>query len=409
MTPRIQTGRRLLPIIASLALAACDGDPSQPQPTYCEETSDCDVSGVDLAIVEAAIRFDDDQPFREQVGAHVVEPGDEITVRTLVVNRGSEPVGPLRLRVYEEVRFLELGDAPLETLNPGEERIVDIQFATPTVPVWPDTLVMLIVHIADTSDWGYNDADTYNNFVYSRDELVYHPLVPIISVEWNSPDTVRALEQAMGSVEFRNWSPFVAAPPLEWHMCYVDDGVSCDDGPDGPTINSNAIESGETEIAAAGFLVPATEIGIHNPADEVGAAICAYGGGDWVANRTCVRPWHLLWVRPNLEAACDPEVLTPPDSVAVGPDQVCYIDNNFERWHVAAFDAVAGSEYRLTVAGPTQLQTRVRDDATTEVAMAEGAAPAVFTAPHTRRYYLLTYLGIHGDVPEASISLDAVD
>lgn len=400
---------RIPVVLMFVFLSGCADDPAEPRP-YCETSGDCGIEGLDLAIVDAALEFDRDQVFRAAVDAHVVESGDEVTLGVLIVNRGSEPTEPARIRVSEGWRFGTLASAPVPALEPGAERRIEIDFETPSPAVWHDTLIAVDVFLAtDTTDW-YDDADFENNARFSREELAYHPLVPIISVAWTSPDTVRALEQATGSVAFTNHSPFVAAPPLTWRICFADDGVSCDDGPDGPPVTTGAITAGATSIAAVGYLVPSVEIGIHEPADEVGAAICAYTEGDWVSERACVLPYQLLWVRPNLQATCEPEVIAPPDTVLIGSANVCYIDNDFERWHVAAFDGVAGTDYRIATVSGDDLRIRVRDENTIQIAdVPPGAEPTVFTAPETRRYFLLTYLGIQGPVPETTIALEIVD
>jgi len=228
------TSRLRIPLIAGLILfVACDEDPVAL--TGCDAPHGCEVDGIDIAILEANIRFDDDQPFRTQVDAHVVAPGDTLEVRVRVVNRGTEAAPGALLKINDPA-YDPIASAPIPALEAGEERTIRLEIVLPQLRMWPYMEYGFSAYLAtDSTDWLY-DAETGNNYRFGDDAsgLAFHPLVPILEVEMTLPDTIRSLHPHIFSAVVHNRSPFVATGDLPFGVCIYPGNSVCLDQPDGP-------------------------------------------------------------------------------------------------------------------------------------------------------------------------------
>lgn len=389
MTSRLQT----LAFLPLLALAACD-DPAAL--TGCDAPHGCEIEGVDLAILEADIRFDDGQPFENEVDAHVVEPGSELDLVVRIVNRGTEAAAPAVLRVRAPL-FDPIGAAAIPALDPGEERTIRVDVTAPDLDMWGEMLYSLSVDIGTESTAWFDDADVDNNFAPAGSDLSFHPLVPVLRVEIELPDTVRALHPYIGSGVVTNLSPFVPANDLTFAICVYPGNPACDDHPDGPFSSTGTIAPGDSRLVPVGVYAPQEwGIDLNHPDYPVSLSACFASEEDWSTGRVCVAPSVETMLVANMDAICDHPVVEPPSTFeSLDPAAACALGGEFgPMFFVHAFDALEGDEIRFTPTDSAAGANTILDVYDIEASEIPWGGlldePRVVTIPADGRYFVVT-------------------
>lgn len=403
------TSRLPIPLILGLVLlAACGDDPAQPTP-YCDDVAaGCGVDGIDLAIVEAEIDFADDQPFETEVDAHVVAPGDTIALRVHVVNRGTEAAAGALLRI-NGADVHRLASEPIPPLEPGEERVIGVDVVMPQLRMWPDMEYSLSAYFAtESTDW-LDDAEGANNYMYEG--LTFHPLVPILEVELDLPDTIRSLHPHVFSGTVHNRSPFVASTDIPFGICIYPGNVVCQDQPDGPLTATGIVSAADSRVVPVGITAPMEwGVDLNHREQPVSIGACFPDEEGWSAGITCAPAWYDVVLVPNLEAMCTPPVLVAPSVFeSADPAAACDLwqngsESNFYIW---ALDADEGDRFRFSAAesGAAGYHLEVYDVEGVEIAL--GTVDWTFTAPRSARYYVVS-AGPFGP-PSAPIGIERED
>ena len=174
---------RVLPVAVWLVLAgACDeGGPSDP----CSG-DECGLPDLALSVTE--IEWTDDQPIDERVGGRLVQPGDELTFRYRIVNRGDAASDSTLIWVGTAIRKGNLGDYDGERgrdidvppLEPGEFVTGRATLLSPAVHQLGFTrdVVAAQFRLYGFYSYPHPDADFTNNHTEYR----YHLAAPVISV-----------------------------------------------------------------------------------------------------------------------------------------------------------------------------------------------------------------------------------
>ena len=368
--------RRLLTIpLLLLPFIACDQDLSAP--TGCDVEGACAVEGPDLMVRHLEVDFAASQPVRPEVGMHVVEPGDELRLSVEIFNRGTEPAPSAYLVANDDT-------ADVRALQPGEAATVTFDVTMPD----PGYSLYMEHWTQATIRWkteGFEDASWENNAATTAS---FHLLVPVLSAEVEMPDTLRALTPYHLTVRVTNESPLIPYHGgLDFGFCFYDDGYSCNDTAGG-VFSLPPIMAGEQKTTVARLVVPHVSIDPDWHADDTGVWICidpplADFGDFWIA---CMGGGY-PWVRPNIEAACNPRVLALPDSIDTSIRYPDCRHGGDQYWRsIVALDAAIGVGYRFAAEPGSYDALKIVDLDGREYERPGG----IFTAPRSDRFYILS-------------------
>lgn len=346
-------------LLVAVLLAACEDTPVAP--TGCDVAGACVVEGVDLAIERARLIFEADQPYSAAVGAHVVAPGDSFVLGFTVFNRGTEPSAPVWVLSSAHADPVEI-----PALQPGERFIARTTLTAPDIPfsattnqsvrlqfICPTGAVAPAGACSDSTPW-YYDAAWENDEAYGMD---YHLRVPVLSFEVDVADTIQALVPYHLTVRITNESPFVALhESTVFGFCFADEGYGCASAAGG-LVEAPPIMARETRTIVTRLVVPHEPVWIDFPDDGAilpcllpAATSGSPGDGDMAS--ACGQ-WVRVAVLPNPQAACDPQLLTPPDTFLPGSGEPDCRHGDDHYWlAVHALDAVAGETYELRAEVP---------------------------------------------------------
>lgn len=206
-------------------LGACADDPSGP----CARAG-C-VDGVDLAIVEAEVEWSDDQDIDPRVDARLVQPGDELTMRYRVMNRGSVTSEPAVLFVgmyHNEGNLAVIATMPfgewitIPALEPGESVAATVERAAPNTMWLASDSGKAIFELFGEGGGRHYDAVPENAFV----QIDYVVALPVATVAiTGSADPLEAGETRSFDLTVRNESvlaPIVAGTELNTCLFYED-------------------------------------------------------------------------------------------------------------------------------------------------------------------------------------------
>lgn len=383
-------------VLALLLLPACD-DPLDP----CAEFG-CGVEGVDLALVEAEIEWTADQGIDDRVGGRLVQPGDDLTFRYRVLNRGTMTSQPTVLELGTYVgsnnfsQPLGLRSIDIPALAPGEDVAGRMTLDAPmTAGLRSDE--MLAGFWID-GIYGYyfdpSEADRSNN----QREYRYHlatgyASMSLYSIEY---DTLHVGESDSVWVRVVNRSP-VAPLEGDLHIAFCalvryPGRAEAGCGETGFGVQSIAdLGAARVQNHKLALTLPSDALPIED-FGAIGMRVCLFdeetplSGADLVwqmSQGVCAN--HAMPVVQDLDVACSPPVVSLPatlDASALASD----CEREFSTYDVWAFDVTSSGVHSLVPVAGTLDQVRVFGQGHERIAVNSSGE---FFLPEPGRYHVV--------------------
>lgn len=387
---------RNLALLPVFLLLACDSSPVESAGA-CDADHACEVPGVDVALLSVIPRWTAAQPYEAEAGAHVVDPGDTLTVDVVLVNRGTADATDSIL-VYGFFRDFQHFVSAAKVIGPlavGADSTVTLRFLVPEGVRWvrrPGSGEHAEGYFALDGDFEEDDVDPSN---HEGARVLYQPLAPILDVELGDfPDTMgthRAYERV---VEVTNRSPFesyAGGDDLVFCMSHLGHGY-CEAG--------LVATHSPTTIGA----VPADEtVEISHVMAFTGESLWYFDSESYVMVNPCLpgaqRPTCLhaaesgddfdVVAIPNLTRECHTAALVPPDTLRA-VDALCLGDGADQgtTYTIGVFTGQEGDCFRVTRLGVGW--TASVKDANLALVPRDPTADC-HRLPHDGDYYLIGY------------------
>ena len=379
--------RRTLLFSACLAVSGCS-DPTGP----CDRAFACEVSGVDLAVIDSHV-VEGELIGTDPVTGSAVYAAGRITVEFTVVNRGDsasaeQPVSLMATRGQSEL---------LPPMEPGETATFrmtrDYSDDFSVIDPWnvsadsrtADHTFMSLTILQDdnVAEWPDNDADIANNTLSHQ----FHVAIPVFAGTLSDVAEMRQNQPLPVSIRFENLSLRNASGAgYDAFLCVWDIHIGCT--PQWWTyferFSLPDLAVGEVFDTSFAATLPAAAMAYPEASFTGTLLLCIMPSNDdadfeWAGPIDCVDAKNDVVFRPDYQS-CNPPVVVLGEPLALAAPN-CGLDTTDEFWHyyVAAFDAIAGQMY--AVEGYYQLHNS--DGDYTEV------QPSGFTVPTSGRWYLV--------------------
>lgn len=390
MQPGVPVSTRMLlrrtTLFLSLLAAACS-DPTGP----CDGEHACQVSGVDLAVVDVRIVAGNRLGTDAVSGLPIYDAGP-ITAAVTIVNRGDS--------VFPGQQSTALGDLP--SLRPGETHeltlLADFTERIMHLEAGGDPRMADVVRISGSFSLLEADADPGNDFAFSPSIHVAAPVVEL-SLSLGQRTEIRANEPFVASFTVRNRSMHNAVlDSSDVVLCMVDFDLGCwGSWPYFGKFDLPAVGAGSHHENAYAATAPPEATIWQDEAHEAWLAMCIVPSdlGAYVDFTSPCGGGLTITVRPSY-TACSPPLLQLGVEAAL-PEANCGFRPGATagEFSVFALDAVAGTTYVAASTGPLQVY-----DADGERADLPGDG---ISFARDGRYYLVLYH--FGDV---SVTVTAV-
>ena len=304
-------------------LLACSESTTGP----CDREPACEVDGIDLAIQDARVAWTTDQPVHPELGEHLVQPGDEVSLVVEIVNRGDAVSEPQTGFI---VAGLPVAEFAVPALGPGERHEAEVEIVAPSWPSSPRLQVEAsFVERTGNGAWNLWEGDAVaanNNFVLPPIHLAF----PEFQLSIEAPDTVRALEPFHVTVDVDNLSVTTPTDAFVIGFCLFDLDVGCSE--DWPGFGLQEIvdlnlEPGTHMSVTAAITMPAEASWLDDSLEGV-LVPCIMPAGSTLETlnvdriRICDAGAAVV-VLPNVEAACSPAGFVAGDTVRVATETAC--------------------------------------------------------------------------------------
>ena len=349
------------------ALVACERSaPTDP----CDRDLACAVAGVDIAILDVEPQWTAAQDYDAALDMRVVQPGDEIEVEVLVMNRGTidatRPATITGVLLQHERRLF--ASAQIEPLAVGERATYTLVFEMPAGPrfvQWqlvdphPESVFRL-------EHDGYEDADASNDERAAGFEFLLD--APVLEFHLTGlPDTMLGQHAYPATLAVRNHSTRRAfAGGLEIAFCadyeyeiYCDGGILEQFSP----MTIGAIPAGITLTLPVTLRPTKDALWYFDAFSTISVMVCQKADGP----RACWRPGDFdqasaydIAAAPDHALECEPPLVADGASFDVASALCSHIVGD-RTWAVARFDPAPGHCWRAWFTSASSGQIAIHD------------------------------------------------
>lgn len=402
---------RALLLLAAL-LSGCE-DPAAP--AACDAEFACEVEGLDIALLGVIPRWTAAQSYEDEVGAHVVEPGDTLAVDVLLVNRGTV-AGTDSILVYgffRDFQYFVSSGGLVRPLGVGERAFVELRFVVPPGPRWvigSGAQLLAPGTFAIDGDFEEEDVDPSNHV---GPPVAYHPRVPILDVApLDLGDTMRTRVAYETTVEVANRSPFADfTGGLELVFCNTHPGHDyCESGAlaaHSPLV-VGPVAAGQTVAIEHVIEFTRTSVWYFDTPSAAFVNPCLQADAPRLCLHRADSEDDYAVVIPSLAQECVTEPLSPPDTLRA-TESLCLVTHGADQGTahtIGVFGGLAGDCYRITRLGD-EWSASVLD---TDLALVPSSGePGMHCLPHDGTYYLKAYSVATSDPSGGVVAIEPED